>query len=95
MTKNLTVGVLKEIIKDIPDDMAIVIPVIDEDDADILRGFRLARTAGILKCVYEKNNTVLCLNTVLNCNDISDQIKNAKAFNDIKVSKILFSQKED
>lgn len=71
---NLTIKELKEIIKDLPDDMDVIIPVITEDDANDILGFRYVRTAGILTNKYEPNSA-LCLNSSDDGLDISSQIK--------------------
>ena len=41
--KDMRVGDLKKIISDLPDDMIVVIPIIGEDDANKIFGFRKAR----------------------------------------------------
>lgn len=68
MDKHLTVKQLKDIINDLPDDIQIVVPVIDAERPDIIYGFRFVRTIGILKDEYENPDTVLCINTT---NDFS------------------------
>lgn len=72
---NLTVGKLKECLKDLPDDMYIIIPC-NEDVTDYNRidDFRLIRTAGILENRYEEK-PALCLNTSYDGLDISSQVK--------------------
>lgn len=72
--RNMRIKDLKNIISDLPDDMPVVIPVIDQDDVNIIRGFRMARTAGILTDDYEKESRVLCLNSSADGQDIADQI---------------------
>ena len=57
---NLTVGVLKETIKDLPDDTDIIIPVSCSEDANYIESFRHARTLGILSNKYEEKH-VLCI----------------------------------
>ena len=78
--KNLTVKDLKDILAQCPDDMPVIIPVIDEDDCNNIYGFRYVRTAGILSCESEapKNRIVLCLNAATD-SDISSQVKNKDA----------------
>lgn len=75
---NLTVKRLKEIIENLPDEMNVVIPVIDEDDANHIYGFRFVRTAGVLTDLtlpddnIEKN--VLCINSASGGRDITSQL---------------------
>ena len=40
MATNLTISELKKIVADLPDDMPVIIPVIDEDDCNQIFGFR-------------------------------------------------------
>lgn len=70
---NMTVAELKKLLSDLPDNMPVVIPVIDEDDCNHIFGFRFVRTAGILSCDGEEYRTVLCLNAA-NGQDIADQV---------------------
>lgn len=65
---------LKDILNKLPDNMAIVIPVIDEDDANDINGFRKVRTAGILVSEGEEDREVLCLNAAADGQDICDQV---------------------
>jgi hypothetical protein len=60
----MTVGDLRGILNELPGDMSIIIPVIDEDDANNIFAFRHVRTAGILYDEYEEkgDQRVLCLN---------------------------------
>lgn len=85
--KNMTITDLKEIIKDLPDDMPVIIPVIDEDDCNRIFGFRFVRTAGLLSSEGEKYRTVLCLNAAKE-KDIADQVYFSGK--DVGVEKILF-----
>ena len=71
---NLTVGDLKEILNQCPDDMDIIIPVITEEDCNNILAFRHARTVGILKNEYEPKSA-LCINAAADGLDISSQIK--------------------
>lgn len=94
MIKNLTVKDLKNTINDLPDDMILVIPVIDEDDSNIIHGFRIARTAAILKCESENPDTVLCINTAdtsIKNIDITEQIKKSNV-DSVEVVNVLFKQ---
>lgn len=86
--QNMLVKDLKKILKELPDDMPIIIPVIDEDDANHIYGFRYVRTAGELICEYERDQSVLCLNASKGDMDIADQIHFSG--NDVGVKKILF-----
>lgn len=58
---NLTVGKMKELLKDLPDDMEVIIPVcLDENNSNITYSFRYARTAGVLNNDYVRE-PALCL----------------------------------
>lgn len=65
---------LKEILNDLPDEMIIVIPVIDEDDVNHIYGFRKVRTASVLDCKSEQETRVFCLNSAMEDQDIADQV---------------------
>ena len=84
---NMTVSDLKRIIKKLPDDTPIIIPVISEDDCNHISGFRHVRTAGILLDEYEDDPRVLCLNAAAYGVDISYQVREKE---DIICEKILF-----
>ena len=85
---NMTVKDLKEIVEQCPDDMPVIIPVITEEDANCILGFRHVRTAGILESELEdpENKTALCLNSSAGGLDISSQISRS----DITCKKIMF-----
>lgn len=84
---NMTVKDLKCILQDLPDDMAIVIPVISEDDCNQIFGFRHVRTAGVLFCEFETNYPrVLALNGAAGPTSIEEQVKDR----DVVCEKILF-----
>ena len=86
---NMTVSQLKNIIAELPDDMSVIIPVIDEDDCNRIFGFRHVRTAGILVDDYaEKDNKVLCLNAATDEKDIADQVYFSGK--EVSVEKILY-----
>lgn len=85
--KNMRVKDLKDILSQIPDDMPIIIPVIDEDDANHIYGFRYVRTAGILISQGEKDDRVLCLNAA-DKEDIADQVYFSGK--DVGVEKVLY-----
>lgn len=86
---NMTVAELKRLISDLPDNMPIIIPVIDEDDCNRIFGFCFVGTAGILSCDGEEHRMVLCLNAA-NDQDIADQVYFSGK--DVNVEKILFGQ---
>ena len=67
---------LKKILNGLPDEMLIVIPVVDEDDVNRIYGFRKVGTAGILedRSEAEGEREVLCLNGSAGGKDILDQI---------------------
>ena len=65
---------LKTILSDLPDEMLVVIPVVDENDVNRIFAFRKVRTAGILGCETEIEKEVLCLNGAADRQDIADQI---------------------
>lgn len=87
---NITVKDLKEAIKDLPDDMDVIMPVINEDDANEILAFRHIRTIGILECKTE-NGPALCLNTSAAGADLYNQINSNKyrADNSVKCNKLL------
>lgn len=86
--QNMLVKDLKKILNELPDDMPIIIPVIDEDNANHIYGFRYVRTAGELICESEREPEVLCLNAAAYGQDIADQIHFSGR--DVGVKKILF-----
>lgn len=65
---------LKQLIEHLPDDMLVIIPVIDEESVDHIYGFRKVRTAGILASETEQDREALCLNAATNDYDIADQV---------------------
>lgn len=70
----LTVLDLKEAIKDLPDDMAVVLPNVLEDDKDRITGFKYLTTMGTISCPYEPQKA-LCLSSSDYGLDISGQIE--------------------
>ena len=86
---NMTIAELKRLISDLPDNMPVIIPVIDEDDCNRIFGFRFVRTAGLLSSEGEECRTVLCLNAA-DEEDIADQVHFSGK--DVSVEKILFGQ---
>lgn len=79
---------LKNMINELPDEMIVVIPVIDEKDANHIYGFRKVRTAGILVCDGEDDREALCLNAAADEQDIADQVHFSGK--DVSVKDILF-----
>ena len=84
-TYNMTVGDLKDRLKDLPDDMEIIIPYSEDiKDVDRIDGFRHVRTAGILESPYEKEQA-LCLNAADGM-DINHQVESGN----VSCVKVLF-----
>ena len=88
--QNMRVKELKHILKQLPDDMAVIIPVIDEEDANHIYGFRHVRTAGILISEGEQDQEVLCLNAAADGQDIADQVYFSGKSSDVGVKEVLF-----
>ena len=86
--KDMRIKDLKDIINNLPDDMIVVMPVIDEDDANYIYGFRKVRTAGVLVCEGEEDREALCLNAAADDHDIADQVHFSGK--DVSVKDILF-----
>ena len=86
--QNMRVKDLKHILGQLPDDMAVIIPVIDEEDANHIYGFRHVRTAGVLISEGEQDREVLCLNAAADMKDIADQVH--LSGKDVDVKEILF-----
>lgn len=84
---NLTVGDLRDRIKDLPDDMLVIIPVSSAEDANYIESFIHARTLGIVSNKYEEK-PALCINTAENGADINIQLKLNKLFT--TCDKVLF-----
>lgn len=84
----MTIGQLKVILKDLPDDMLVVIPnrADKENNYHITCGCNIVKTAGILVSDEEADGRVLCLNTSESGQDIMSQIKDPY----ITCEKILF-----
>ena len=73
---DMTVKDLKEILKDLDDNMPVVIPSTERFDPDRIIGcFNLVRTAGLIRNDYEEKLVALCLNTTQHGWDISTQIE--------------------
>lgn len=73
---DLRVKDLKTILEGLPDDMLVVIPVVDEEYVNKLYGFRRVRTVGIIEHEEEDvcDRKVLCLNGACDGADIADQV---------------------
>lgn len=73
----MNIGQLKAILKDLPDDMLVVIPnkSYEENHYHITNGCNIVTTAGILVSDEEENGRALCLNTSEGGQDIMSQIK--------------------
>lgn len=89
----MRVGDLKNTIKDLPDDMIVVIPIVDEDNVNTIFAFRKVRTAGILTCEEDPDPEVLCLNGAKGDQDIADQIHFSDL--DVGVKDVLYGRKRD
>ena len=85
--KNMRVKDLKDILNQLPDDMPIIVPVIDEDNCNRIFGFRYVRTAGILTSQGEKDDRVICLNAA-DKEHIADQVYFSGK--DVGVEKVLY-----
>ena len=72
--QNMRVKDLKHILEQLPDDMTVIIPVIDEEDANHIYGFRHVRTAGVLISEGEQDREAFCLNAAADGQDIADQV---------------------
>lgn len=86
----MTVEDLREIIKDLPDDMQIVIPVIDENDCNYIYGFRKVRVAGVLQCESEQEREVFCMNSAMDGKNLTHQIEESGVDPDVTVRDILY-----
>lgn len=89
--KTMTVKDLKEILNECPDDMPVIIPVIDIDDSNDIEAFRYVTTAGILYDDYmpEAEQHVICLNSSEDSAVISDQIRSR----DVICERVLYPKK--
>ena len=85
---NMRIKDLKHILEQLPDDMAVIIPVINEEDANHIYGFRHVRTAGVLISEDEQDREVLCLNAAADGQDIADQVYFSGR--DVGVKEVLF-----
>ena len=87
---NMTVKDLKRILRKLPNDMHVVIPVISEDDCNLVFGFRHVRTAGILFCKFNEKKLarVIALNASTPDSNIKLQTENYDGA--VVCEKILF-----
>lgn len=87
---DLRVKDLKSILNELPDDMIVIIPVVDENDVNNILGFRKVRTVGILEDDYEEpsERLVLCLNGAAGGYDMTDQVRFYGG--DIQMGSLLF-----
>ena len=90
MTKNMRIKDLKNIISELPDEMLVIIPVVNEDNVNDILGFRIARTAGVLTCSGEKDREAFCINGAepTRTYDIADQV--CSSGKDVGVERVLF-----
>lgn len=88
---DLRVKDLKTILEGLPDDMLVVIPVVDEDYVNKLHGFRRVRTVGIIEDEYEeeRDRKVLCVNGACDGADIADQVNYSGR--DVSVTTVLYA----
>lgn len=84
--QNMYVKDLKKILSELSDDMPIIIPVIDEENANHIHGFCHVRTVGVLSSYGEDD--ACCLNAVADGQDIADQVHFSGR--DVGVKSILF-----
>lgn len=89
---NMRVKDLKAILEGLPDDMLVIIPVVDEEDVNHIFGFRKVRTAGILEDEDEAEGErkVLCINGACDDLDISHQVHISGR--DVSVTEVLYGQ---
>lgn len=81
----MTVADLKRILKDLPDDMPVVIPARVDENYNILTNCVAVGTAGVLSSPYEATK-VLCLNAIASRVDtIAGQINDT-----IECEQVLF-----
>lgn len=86
----MRIGDLRTMIRDLPDEMVIVIPVIDKNDVNQISCFRKVRTAGILGCQWASEKKVLCFNGAADGQDIADQIH--FSCKDVDVLNVLYGK---
>lgn len=79
---------LKEILKDLPDDMLILVPVTSDLYVNEILGFRKVLTAGIVACGTEEDYEAFSMNGASEGNDIVSQVANSGL--NITVKKVLY-----
>lgn len=85
---NLTVGKMKELLKSLPDDMELIVPVCpDETNPNIIYSFLYVRSVGVLRNEY-KPNPGLCLAATTDDKDIKTLLDENKM--DEWCEKLLF-----
>lgn len=57
---NLTVRDLRDCLEGLPDDMDVIIALCDEQDTNVILGYRHIRTVGVLESQYEPKQA-LCV----------------------------------
>lgn len=89
--RNMTVKDLRKILNECPDDMPVIIPVINIEDSNDIQAFRYVRTAGILYDDYmpEAEQHVICLNSSEDSAVISDQLGSR----DVVCERVLYPNK--
>ena len=88
--ENMRVKDLKNILNDLPDEMLVIIPVVDLNDVNLIYGFRKVRTVGILRCETEEDSEVICLNGAADGQDIADQVWFSEK--DVDVKEVLYGK---
>lgn len=86
---NMTIKNLKECIEDLPDDMLVIMPIVEKNDSNVIFSFRIARTAGILSSEYE-SKPAFCLNSSRDGLDIETQLEANKYRLSVECDKLLF-----
>lgn len=86
----MTVKDLREILNALPEDMLIVMPVVDQNDVNYIYGFLKIGTAGILVCEAEEEREVFCLNVRYDGKDLSYQVQTSGVNAYISVKEILY-----
>ena len=74
---NVTVRDLKDILKDLPDEMEVIVPITNAYNPNDVFGFYRIRTAGVLKSPAEQD-MALCLAPSLGGWDIYSLVNNSK-----------------
>lgn len=93
--RNMTVGQLKECLKDIPDDIHVIFAVPDTVDTNHVYGYRYIRTAGILTDHLVEGSgmedaTTLCLAVTAGGLDLHGLLEENKEYSHITCEKVLY-----